>query len=180
MEVISSSIKEAALAIKNGKVLACPTDTVYGLICDADNSKASARIYLIKKRSKSNPLPVFVKSIAAAKELAEINESQEKFLKNVWPGRTTVILKSRKRGTIGLRMPSFGFLLKLIKHTGPLVETSANLSGSAPALSTEDVLEQFINNKHQPDIIIDGGRLKTLKPSRVIDLTKNKPIILRK
>lgn len=180
MEVIAPDIKKAARAIKDGKILVCPTDTVYGLICDAGNRKAIARIYLIKRRPRSKPLPVFIKNIAMAKELAEVSKIQEKFLRKIWPGRTTIILRSKKVGTIGLRMPCFDFLLKLMKYTGPLIETSANLSGLPPSLAVEDILVQFINHKHQPDMIIDGGKLKTSKPSRVIDLTKKKPIILRK
>jgi len=180
MEVIEADLKIAARAIKNGKVLACPTDTVYGLICSLRSRKAIAKIFSIKKRPKNKPFPVFVGSLRVAEELAVINEAQKRFLSKVWPGGTTVILKAKKGGTIGLRMPHSGFLLSLMKKTGPLIETSANLSGSSPALSAEDVLMQFMDYKNQPDIIIDGGKLKTSKPSRVIDLTKNEPIILRK
>lgn len=180
MEVSEVNIKTAVQAVKNGKVLACPTDTVYGLICDAQNRKAIAKIFLIKKRPKSKPFPVFVGSIRIAKELAQINDFQERFLKKIWPGGTTVVLNAKKGGTIGLRIPRSNFLLNLMKRTGPLIETSANLSGSAPALSAEEVLTQFLDNKAQPDIVIDGGKLKTSKPSQVIDLTKDKPVILRK
>jgi len=122
--------------------LACPTDTVYGLICDAKNKKAISRIFLIKKRPKNKPLPVFVRNIAMAKTLAKIDKHQEKFLKKVWPGAVTVILKSKnKNSTIGLRIPSHKFVLGLAKHIGPLTETSANISGKLPAGNVKEILK---------------------------------------
>lgn len=180
MEIIKPDLKKAVRAIKKGMILACPTDTVYGLICGAGNKKAVRRIFLIKKRSKNKPLPIFVSNLAAAKILAKINKNQEKFLKKVWPGKTTVVLGAKKGGTIGLRVPKSKFIIDLIKRTGPLAETSANISGQPPAKSVEDILRQFEDRKRQPDLIIDGGKLKSLKPSKVIDLTGPGPIILRK
>jgi len=92
MFVIESAIK----AIKKGKVLIFPTDTVYGLICDAKNKKAVEKIFKIKNRPKNKPLPVFVKNIEMAKKLAKISGKQEKFLKKVWPGRVTAVLTLRQ------------------------------------------------------------------------------------
>ena len=74
----------------------CPTDTVYGFLADAENKKAVDKIYKIKKRPKSKPLAVFVKDFKMAKELAEINENQEKILKNKWPGKYTFVLERKK------------------------------------------------------------------------------------
>jgi L-threonylcarbamoyladenylate synthase len=179
MEIIKPDLKKAVEALKEGKVLVCPTDTVYGLICDAKNRKAKNRIFLIKQRSRRKPLPVFVKNIIMAKKLAKINQNQQAFLKKVWPGQTTVILRSRKTGTIGLRVPDNKFIIDLVKRIGPLLETSANLSGLPPALSVKDVLGQFDGRPHQPDILINGGKLKTTKPSRVVDLIAFDPVILR-
>ena len=87
--------KKASLALQKGKVLACPTDTVYGLIADATNKKAVKKVLLIKGRKEKKPLPIFVKDIAMTKRLARVEPLQERFLKKVWPGKVTVVLKSR-------------------------------------------------------------------------------------
>src|SRR3989338_3102709 len=171
MEIIKPDINEAVKAIKEGKVLVCPTDTVYGLICDAKNKKAVEKLYKIKKRPKWKLLPIFVKDIKIAKKLAYISKKQEDFLGKVWPGKTTVILKSKKKGTIGLRAPNHNFVLGLAKHTGPLAESSANISGRPASTKIKDVLRQFDKQKYQPDLVIDAGNLLKAKPSKVIDLT---------
>jgi L-threonylcarbamoyladenylate synthase len=177
MEVISPILQKAASAIKSGLILVCPTDTVYGLIADATNKKAVARIYQIKKRSKHKLLPLFVKDIRMAKKFYRINPAQEEFLKNNWPGPVTVVFK---KGKPALRMPDDKFLLALMKRVGPLAETSANISGQPATTKVQEVIEYFKDQKYQPDIILNGGDLKSTKPSRVIDLTGSKPIILRK
>jgi len=82
-------------AIKNGGVIVCPTDTVYGFLADATNKKAVEKIFKIKKRPKKKPLAVFVKDIETAKKLAEISPAQEKILRKYWPGKYTFILKSK-------------------------------------------------------------------------------------
>ncbi|MDO8559078.1 MAG: L-threonylcarbamoyladenylate synthase [bacterium] len=190
MEIIKLDLKRAVKAIREGKVLVCPTDTVYGLICDFNNKKAVERLYKIKKRPKWKLLPVFIKDIKMAKKLAYINKKQEEFLNKVWPGAVTVILKSRKQGTIGLRIPSHKFVLGLAKHRGPLAESSANISGQPASVKIKDVLKQFkypaplgrgsLNKiERQPDLVINAGNLPKAKPSKVIDLTIWPPKILR-
>lgn len=173
---------KAVLAIRAGKVLICPTDTVYGLVCDAGNKKAVKKIFQIKKRPENKLLPIFVNGIKMAQKLAEINKKQEKFLGDVWPGATTVILRSKKGGrTVGLRMPKHKFIAGVIKNLGrPLAETSANISGKPPTTKIKEVTAYFKDQKDQPDFILDAGDLSPAKPSRVIDLTGSKPVVLRK
>lgn len=179
MEIIKPDIKKVIEAIKEGKVLVCPTDTVYGLICDANNKKAVERLYKIKKRPKWKPLPIFVKDIKMAKKLAYIDRRQEEFLKRVWPGAVTVVLRSREKGTIGLRMPNHKFALSLAKRMGPLAESSANISGKPTSAKIKDVLMQFKGQKYQPDLVIDAGDLRELKSSKVIDFTLKPYRVLR-
>ncbi len=167
-------------AIRRGKVIVFPTDTVYGLIADATNKKAVERIFRIKKRPKSKPLPIFVKDLKQAKKLAKINKKQERFLKSVWPGKVTVVFK-RKRGvklygvdkkTIALRVPDYKLVNVLLKKLNkPLTGTSANISGKPASGNIKDVLNQLRNKKLKPDLIIDAGNLPKSKPSKVIDLT---------
>ena len=84
-------IKIAVGSIKSGKVLICPTDTVYGLIADATNKKAVKKAFKIKKRKTERALPIFVKDLKTAKKLAEIDKEKERILKRLWPGKVTVI-----------------------------------------------------------------------------------------
>ena len=118
MEVIKQDkkhIKKIITALKNGAVLVLPTDTVYGLVCDAESEKAVEKIFSIKKRDKSKSLLVFVQNIKQAEKIADVNKDQEKFLKSNWPGQVTAILKAKKGlsplvykdDTIGIRVPNY-------------------------------------------------------------------------
>lgn len=195
MKIVNQAVQE----LKKGKVIICPTDTVYGLIADATNKKAVEKIFKIKKRPKKKPLPIFVKDIKMAKKLAEIDRNQEKFLKKVWPGKITVVLKLKiknyfkiknlkfkiygiDRDTIALRAPKYKLVLNLIKKLNrPLIGTSANISGKPPSTKIKEVLEQFTLRRAegQPDLIISAGNLPKSKPSKVIDLRTSPPKILR-
>jgi len=181
-------VKTAERLIKEGKVIICPTDTVYGLICDATNKKAVEKIFKIKKRDYKKAVPIFVKDIKSAKKLAVIDKKQEKFLKKVWPGKTTAVLERRKgikiygvdKNTIALRVPNY----KLIRHlllavNVPFTGTSANISGKTASTKIKEAANQFKNQKHQPDLIISAGNLPKSKPSKVLDLTIFPPKILR-
>ncbi|MCX6718148.1 MAG: L-threonylcarbamoyladenylate synthase [Candidatus Staskawiczbacteria bacterium] len=185
MEILkkkNANIKKIVTALENGAVVVCPTDTVYGFLADATNKKAVDRIYKIKKRSKTKPLPVFVKDFKMAKELAEIDEKHAKALKSKWPGKYTFILNKKKvklygtdKNTIALRIPKYKFLNDLLKKINkPLVQTSVNISGNSTLAKISDIIEQF--GKYDI-IIIDAGNLKKSKPSKIIDLTNNNKII---
>ena len=186
-EIINQAVQE----LKKGKVVICPTDTVYGLIADATNKRAVERIFKIKRRPKSKALPIFVRDLKMAKNLAEIDKNQEKFLERVWPGKVTVVLKRKEKGgkikiygvnrnTVALRVPNYKLVFDLIKKINrPLAETSANISGKLPSVKTKEILKQFKVRKNQPDFIIDAGNLPKSKPSKVVDLTQSPPKILR-
>jgi len=182
-------VKIAIKSIKEGKIIVCPTDTVYGLICDATNKKAVRKLFKIKRRPVGKPIPIFFKDIQMATKLASINKEQEKFLKKVWSGKVTVVLtrKNRlpknlfaKQKTIGLRIPNYKFINQLLLIINrPLTGTSANISGKPASGNIKEILQQFKNQKHQPDLVIDTGNLPKSKPSTVLDLTTEPPKILR-
>ena len=181
MEIIKLDLKKAVKAIKEGMVLVCPTDTVYGLVCDAGDKKAVEGLYKIKKRPKNKPIPVFVSNIKMAQSIAMIDSKQEKYLKKIWPGPLTAVLKEKNnKGAIGIRIPNHQWLLHLVEQVnGPLAETSANISGSPALTKINDVLVQFRGQENQPDLVIDGGDLPSSKPSTVVDLRFSPPKILR-
>src|SRR5574343_240827 len=122
----TKNLPQIARFIKRGGVAICATDTVYGFLALKDNKKATNKIYKIKKRPKSKPLPIFVKDITMAKCLAKIDKKQEKIIKKYWPGRYTFVFKQiGSKKTVALRIPRYKFLnsiLKLINR--PLVQTS--------------------------------------------------------
>lgn len=194
MEVIKlgqKAVNKTANILKNGGVAIFPTDTVYGFLADAGNKKAIEKIFKIKKRARSKPLPVFVKDIKAAKELAEITKDQEKILKKHWPGKYTFILKLKasknlsklvigKNNTIGIRIPKYKFLNDLLKKINkPLAQTSVNISGKPEIKKIKEIIAKFADNKNKPDLIIDGGDLLKSKPSKIVDLTGIEKKVLR-
>ena len=180
-------IEEIIKSVRRGEVIICPTDTVYGLIADATNKKAIKKVLKIKERKSQKPIPIFVKDIEMARSLAQITKKQEKFLKNVWPGKATMVFKKREDcslfnevETIGLRIPNHKLVNVLLKKINrPLTGTSANISGKPASTKIKEVLVQFKNQKYRPDLIIDAGNLEPSKPSTVIDLTKSTLKILR-
>jgi len=184
-KVVETTIK----LIKEGEVIICPTDTVYGLICDATNIKAVKRLLKIKRRPKNKPTPIFVKNLKMAKTLAKIDKKQEKILKAVWPGKVTTVLKRKndlskvlfgEEKTIGLRIPNYRLINELFRNLNhPLAETSANISGRPPLTKIEEIIKQFKIRKYQPDLAIDAGNLLNSRPSVVLDLTSWPPKILR-
>jgi len=199
MKIIqNNNLDEIITALENGAVLVCPTDTVYGLVCDATNERAVEKIFEIKGRDKNKPLPVFVKDLEMAKELAEISDEpafakgsgvarQEETIKKSWPGATTFILKAKeqklsplvyKDGTVALRAPNYGLIREIFKKFAkPLAQTSANVSGMPATTKIKEIVSQLENQKVQPDFVIDTGDLAENNPSAIIDLTANNKII---
>lgn len=182
MEIVKLDKKNLDTAVKAlnlGKVIIFPTDTVYGFLALADNKKAVNKIYKIKNRPKSKPLPIFIKDLKMARSLAEISERQEKILKKCWPGKYTFVLnKKNSKKTIALRIPKFNYLNDLLKRINkPLSQTSVNISGQESLRKVEDIKNNFNNYKI---LFLSVGDLKKSQPSKILDLTKDKIELLRK
>lgn len=178
-------------ALKKGLVVACPTDTVYGFLTDAENAEATQKIFSVKRRPQTKPLGVFVPSIAAAKKIAVISKQQETFLRSKWPGKLTAVLPLREgiqfpsgvgtKHTIGIRVPNHPLLLKVLREfKRPVVQTSANISGQDPILDSAVLARVFARKKHKPDLLIDEGALPHSLPSAIIDLANPTNRVLRK
>ncbi|MBA3047535.1 threonylcarbamoyl-AMP synthase [Patescibacteria group bacterium] len=173
---------------KQGKVIAYPTDTIYGLGCLATDKKAIKRIYRIKKRNKKNPLLILASSFGMVRKYCFLSMAQERFLKNKWPGPVSVVLRAKSllpkeltggKGSIAVRMPKNNFLIKTIRRVGaPIVSTSLNISGKKNIIKPDNLENYFETRK--PDLIINAGELKS-KPSRLVDIRDiNNIKILRK
>ncbi len=188
MKVIKESqdiLPQVALFLKEGGIVICPTDTVYGFLADAGNEKTVNRVFAIKKRLKSKPLSLFIKDMKMAEGLALINQTQANMLKKYWPGKYTFILprkpKTKVYGigeqTVALRIPDYPFLNDLLKKFGkPLAQTSVNISGKRTLDTISAIIEQFGSKKI---LIIDGGDRKNSKASKLIDATKDTINVLR-
>lgn len=183
-------VEHVADLLKRGGVIAVPTDTVYGLVADALRESAVKKIFRIKTRSYQKALPVFVRDIAMVKQYAMVDAKVAKLLEELWPGKTTVVLRKKDAmpdvvtggmKTGGFRIPDDPFIQALTAaYPHPLAETSANLSGSEPAQSPSEVQNTFHRRIPAPDLLVDGGKIASAGPSTVLDLTMpSNPKVLR-
>ena len=174
--------------LKRGKIIAYPTDTVYGLGCDARNAEAIKRINKIKGERGLKPLLVLMSDFSMLKRYCFVNLEQMEYLKIIWPGPVTVILKRRPilpdeltggLNSLAVRLPKNDFLFRIISQAGfPIVSTSLNKKGEKPLLEVKNLEKYF---KYLPDLVIDAGECKKTKPSRLVDIREVKNIkILRK
>lgn len=172
--------------MREGGVIAFPTDTVYGLGADAFSPAAVERVYEIKGRPREQPVPLLIADMEQLAALTDAPTELALFLAGrFWPGGLTLVLPTgasvpthlaRAPGT-ALRIPDHPLCLALIRGLRrPVTGTSANISGSPPALTAEEVREQLGT---KIDLIIDGGRCPGGKESTVVDVTHRAPVILR-
>ncbi|MEK7099091.1 MAG: L-threonylcarbamoyladenylate synthase [Patescibacteria group bacterium] len=182
-------LAERVLAvIRQGGIVAVPTDTVYGLVCDARNEDAIRRLFALKDRPEEKAFPVFVKDIAMARWYAYVSDAKAKFLERVWPGAVTVVLHHKEKlppvltggkDMIGLRISQHPLISAvLLRADFPLAQTSANISTMTAATSREEVEEYFKDKKEQPDLVVDGGAVPGAS-STVIDFTGVNLILIR-
>ena len=180
------SIARAAEIIKNGGLVAFPTETVYGLGANALDESAVRKIFAAKGRPDDNPLILHVSGIREAALYAAVNQAAEKLMEHFWPGPLTIVLHSldnvplAARGgldTVALRAPMSSVALDLIKKSGvPIAAPSANRSGRPSPTAAEVVWEDLGDSV---DMIIDGGRTAIGLESTVVDATGENISILR-
>ena len=185
MADLEEQVKKGVRILRRGGVVAFPTDTVYGLGADAFNAAAVERIYQIKKRPRHLPLPVLIGDMKQLALLAEPLTELALFLaQRFWPGGLTLVLPQVSGlpaylggAGVAVRLPAHPVCRALIRGVGsPITGTSANLSGKPSALTAGEVREQLGNGV---DLVIDGGRCPGGVESTVVDLTGEKPAVLR-
>ncbi|MBI5804515.1 threonylcarbamoyl-AMP synthase [candidate division TA06 bacterium] len=185
---VTETASQAVGALNRGEVMAFPTDTVYGLGCRADLPQAVKKIYRLKGRNFSKPLILFVKNPRELEQLVlNVPDYTAKLMKVYWPGQLTMVFPASdqvkkwgldKNGTIGIRIPRHKALQAILDQiNGPLATTSANVSGAQESCNVEQVMESF---KDPVDLILDGGELPRCRPSTVLDLSREHPVILRR
>ncbi|MFH0910552.1 MAG: L-threonylcarbamoyladenylate synthase [Planctomycetota bacterium] len=151
-----SAIERAAEVIADGGVVAFPTETVYGLGCDARCAAALARIRVLKGREEEQPFQILVAAIPEAEALAKapLSRVARKLMRVFWPGALTLVLPAREGGTVGLRLPDHNDTRALLRACRrPLAATSANLHGQGPARSAREVEKLF---GERIELILDG------------------------
>ncbi|MFQ5975834.1 MAG: L-threonylcarbamoyladenylate synthase [Candidatus Hydrothermarchaeales archaeon] len=185
MELLGTNktdIRRASDIIKAGGVVVYPTDTLYGLGADALNEDAIKKVFKIKKRPLSMPLPIAVSDIKMLSTYAHVDAKAKAVIEKFLPGPLAVILKKKNLPdvltsgleNVALRIPNNPVALDLIAHLDvPITTTSANLSGKAPPISVKEVLAQISDI----NLILDGGELESRQPSTIIDLTGKSKVV---
>ena len=181
------ALELAGQLIRQGDLVAFPTETVYGLGADALNEDAAAKIYAAKGRPSDNPLIVHICRLDQAAEIAEdISEDAWKVMERFWPGPLTVILKKKPivpdgttggLKTVAVRMPSHPAAAALIRVSERMIAApSANRSGRPSPTSADHVYEDM---KGRIPLILDGGPVRIGIESTILDMTGVRPVILR-
>jgi len=198
MEFISNctadAISKAAQSLKDGHLVAFPTETVYGLGADATNEKAVSRIYSVKGRPVGHPLIVHISSINKLEKWArDIPDYAIKLAREFWPGPMTLILPRTDlakdfitggQNNVGLRVPAQPVALALLKKFEDLggegvAAPSANKFGAVSPTTAEAVSEELIKYLEDKDLILDGGQCSVGIESTIIDCTRIAPKVLR-
>lgn len=192
MEILSlaadreRALSRAAEALRGGRLVVLPTDTVYGLGADAFNAFACAMVFQAKSRPRSLPLPVLIARPRDAWALtAAVPRAATALAAAFWPGALTLILLEspglewdigETGGTVGVRIPDHPETLALLQRTGALAVTSANRYGEATPRTAPEVADRL---RHAVDVYLDGGPSGGVVPSTIVDLTQGEPRIVR-
>lgn len=182
----SGAVSEAVSAVKSGRLVVMPTDTVYGLGADAFDSQAVAALLSAKGRGRDMPVGVLVGSWHTIEGLVySVPPAARELIRAFWPGALSLVVKQAPslqwdlgdaRGTVMLRMPLHPVAIELLRETGPLAVSSANISGQPPATTAEDARRQLGD---LVDVYLDGGPSQQQAASTIVDLTAATPRLLR-
>ena len=182
----ADALAHAIRELNDGRVLVVPTDTVYGIGCDASNPDAVSAVLAAKGRGRQMPPPVLVASVDAIDSLCvDVPDYARALARAFWPGGLTLILRARPDlgwdlgetgGTIGVRMPNQDALLTLLRDFGPMAVTSANLTGHPPATSVQQAIGYFGTSVAA---YLDGGPTQGSTASSIVDFAHDAPRALR-
>ncbi len=176
----------AVSALKSGRLVVLPTDTVYGLAADAFDSEAVASLLSAKGRGRDMPVPVLVGSWHTIEGLVySVPHAARELIRAFWPGALSLVVQQAPslqwdlgdaRGTVMLRMPLHPVAIELLRRVGPMAVSSANISGRPPAVSVEEARHQL---GKLVEVYLDAGPSERQAASTIVDLTGPSPVILR-
>jgi tRNA threonylcarbamoyl adenosine modification protein (Sua5/YciO/YrdC/YwlC family) len=182
----TEGLAAAATSVLSGELVVLPTDTVYGIGADAFSPAAVTRLLAAKGRGRDMPPPVLVGSTRAASALVEdLGPWGQQLIDEFWPGGLTIVCRSQRtlnwdlgdaKGTVAVRMPQDQVTLDLLRETGPMAVTSANLTGKPAATTAEQAREQLGD---AVAVYLDGGPSAGGQASTIVDLTGDVPRLLR-
>ncbi len=179
------TLRHAVDVLRNGGMVAFPTDTVYGLGSLAFDAASVDRLYIAKGRSHEKAIAILLTGTDQLVQVAQnLSPATLQLAEKFWPGPLTLVVEKHPNvpdsisplPTVGVRVPDHLVALKLLAMAGPLAVTSANLSGEKNTNSAKEVMEQLNGRIH---LIIDGGRSPGGIPSTVVDCTTPAPAVLR-
>jgi tRNA threonylcarbamoyl adenosine modification protein (Sua5/YciO/YrdC/YwlC family) len=183
----AAGLAAAVTAVLAGELVVLPTDTVYGVGADAFSPAAVRRLLAAKGRGREMPPPVLVGSVRAANALVEdMGQDGQQLISEFWPGALTIVCRATRslnwdlgdtKGTVAVRMPEDAVALDLLRETGPMAVSSANLTGAAAATTAEQAREQL---GESVAIYLDGGTAPGGVASTIVDLTGPAPRLLRR
>ena len=182
----SAAIAAAAAAVKSGGLVVMPTDTVYGIGADAFDNRAVAALLAAKGRGRDMPVGVLVGSWHTIEGLVySVPDSARELIRAFWPGALSLVVQQAPslqwdlgdaRGTVMLRMPLHPVALELLRETGPMAVSSANVSGQPAASTAEEARAQLGDTV---DVYLDGGAAPQQAASTILDLPGAAPRIVR-
>lgn len=181
-----AAVEAASLAIQRGRLVVLPTDTVYGVAADAFDPDAVQRLLDAKGRGREMPPPVLVGSATTLDALATRVPAYVRALTDsFWPGALTLVCHQQPslqwdlgetRGTVAVRMPDHDVARELLDRTGPLAVSSANLTGQEAAVDADAAMEML---GESVAVVIDAGSSPGAVPSTILDVTGDRPRMLR-
>ncbi len=182
----ADAIGAATAAVRSGRLVVMPTDTVYGIGADAFDSRAVRDLLAAKRRGPDMPVGVLVGSWQTIEGLVlSVPESARELIRAFWPGALSLVVRQAPslqwdlgdaRGTVMLRMPLHPVALELLRETGPMAVSSANVSGEPPATTAGEAQRQL---GELVDVYLDGGLADEQAASTIVDLSGPDPRILR-
>ncbi|BCO35084.1 threonylcarbamoyl-AMP synthase [Mycobacterium heckeshornense] len=182
----SRGIASAVKAVKSGRLVVMPTDTVYGIGADAFDGSAVAALLAAKGRGRDMPVGVLVGSWQTIDGLAlSVPEAARQLIRAFWPGALSLVIQHAPslqwdlgdaRGTVMLRMPLHPVAIEVLREVGPMAVSSANISGQPPAVVVDDARRQLGD---LVDVYLDAGPSAEQTASTIVDLTGLSPRILR-
>ncbi|MCK9899663.1 MULTISPECIES: L-threonylcarbamoyladenylate synthase [Parafrankia] len=182
----AAGLDAAADAVRRGRLVVLPTDTLYGLGADAFDRDAVAGLLAAKGRGRDMPVPVLVGSWRTLDGLAEQVTGQIRdLMRAFWPGGLTLVINHAPslrwdlgdaRGTVAVRMPLHPVALELLARTGPMAVSSANISGRPAATDAQDAMMQLGG---AAEVYLDGGPTPVGTASTILDCTGPVPVVVR-